>query len=235
MMQSLKQRMHRYLNPIAIDNLEKIQPISKVFGFDRGTPIDRYYIEKFLFENKKYIKGNILEIAESTYSKKFSVDKNSSYHVLTFDKSIQGKAYIVGDLTDEKTLPKGKMNCFICTQTFNFIYEVQKAIQGAYSVLSDGGVLLATVSGLSQISQYDMVRWGDYWRFTDLSIQKLFAHVFGINNVKIYLFGNLLASIALLQGVVIEDLPNIHLLDEQDRDYQVIIGIIAQKGENREV
>jgi hypothetical protein len=26
----------------------KLQPISKNFGIDRGVPIDRYYIEKFL-------------------------------------------------------------------------------------------------------------------------------------------------------------------------------------------
>jgi hypothetical protein len=34
--------------------------------------------------------------------------------------------------------------------------------------LKPGGVLLATVSGISQISRYDMYRWGDYWRFTTL-------------------------------------------------------------------
>lgn len=40
-------------------------------GFGRGTPIDRYYLESFLSAHSKDIKGDVLEIAENTYTKKF--------------------------------------------------------------------------------------------------------------------------------------------------------------------
>lgn len=121
------------------------------------------------------------------------------------------------------------IDCFICTQTFNFIYDVKQALRGAYYLLKKDGVMLATVSGISQISRYDMDRWGDYWRFSDLSIKMLVKEVFGEENIEIYTYGNLVSAMALLQGISQEDLPKSQLLDQSDEDYQVIIGIIAKK------
>jgi hypothetical protein len=204
-------------------HLSRIEPISRLFGFDRGTPIDRYYIDKFLTENQKDIKGNILEIAENTYSKKFGQNV-SSYEILHFDDSNKN-ATIIGDLTKPETLPEQKIDCFICTQTLNFIFDLQKAIFGCYKLLKMGGVLLSTVSGISQISRYDMDRWGDFWRFTDLSIRKLFETVFPKDNITITTYGNVLSATAFLQGLSVEDLPKKKLLDKHDIDYQITIGI----------
>ena len=53
-------------------------------------------------------------------------------------------------------------------------------------MLKPGGYLLLTVSGpTAHISEYDMSRWGDYWRFTELSARKAFEKTFGQNNVEI--------------------------------------------------
>src|SRR3989338_9461386 len=114
-------------------------PISDIFGLDRGQPIDRYYIEKFLNANSKYIHGNVLEIADSEYSKKFGKDVNL-YQVLSFESN--NNTTIVGDLTKIETLPKEISDCFICTQTFNFIYDLKSAIKGSRQLLKHGGVLL---------------------------------------------------------------------------------------------
>ena len=89
-------------------------------------------------------------------------------------------------------------------------------------------MLLATVAGISQISRYDMDRWGDYWRFTTASMKKLFSPVF-IGDVEIATFGNVLAATAFLQGLAVEDLPDPTLLDAADDDYQLIIAIVARK------
>ena len=67
----IKKLWNKYFNKIDWINLRSTKPVSKVFGLDRGIPIDRYYIEQFLEQNKSFIKGAVLEIAESTYSKKF--------------------------------------------------------------------------------------------------------------------------------------------------------------------
>lgn len=207
----------------------KTSPVSRLFGFDRGTPIDRYYIEQFLSENADLIHGNILEIADAGYSRKFSKNQNDTFHVLTLDTPTKDCIQIQGDLTKPEALPENVIDCFICTQTFNFIYDVRNAIRGAYRLLAENGVLLATVSGISQISRYDMDRWGDYWRFTDLSIRKLFAEVFPAENIHTTVYGNALAATCFLQGLAVEDMPDTGLLDDRDSDYQMTIGIVARK------
>lgn len=225
-------KLRRYVSsffrkPVLFNDLLRTEPISSSFGFDRGCPIDRYYIDSFLKQHKNVISGSVLEISESTYSKQFGHDI-AKYEILHYDDTNR-KATIIGDLTKPETLPEGRIDCFICTQTLNFIYDVQKAIEGSYKVLKPGGAFLCTVSGISQISRYDMDRWGDYWRFTDLSIRKMMEEVFGGGNVEITTYGNVLAATAFLQGLAVDDLPDVSLLDKVDPNYQITIGIKAVK------
>jgi len=216
----------RKTNKISWHNLRSIQPVSTDFGFTRGIPVDRYYIEKFLEENKSYIQGRVLEVADSTYSKKFNSGVEKFEIFSTGGENV--KATVTGDLTNPSSLPENMIDCFICTQTFNFIYDVKKAIEGSFKLLKPGGVILCTVAGLCQVSRYDMDRWGDYWRFTDLSIRKMFSEVFGEQNVELSIFGNVLSATALLQGISSEELKT-EELNFNDRNYQVVISVVAKK------
>jgi hypothetical protein len=74
-----------------------------------------------------------------------------------------------------------------------------------------------------------MDRWGDYWRFTDLSIRKLFESVFDPDKIEITAYGNVFTANALLQGLAVEDLPDKSIFGKHDNDYQVTIGIKAVK------
>ena len=201
------------------------KPISNDFGLSRGTPIDRYYIDSFLKDNEFDIKGAALEIAESTYTKRFDHGV-TSFEVLHVDES-NCKATIIGDLTRPESLPEKMVDCFICTQTLNFIFDIRKAVDGCFKLLRDGGVFLGTVSGNSEISRYDMDRWGDYWRFTNLSLKKLFTEYFREENITIQTYGNVFAANAFLQGLALEDIEDKSLLNENDPDYQVTLGIRA--------
>jgi SAM-dependent methyltransferase len=213
---------------IAFNDLSAVKPASATFGCERGTPVDRYYIDSFLAGKSDLIRGRVLEIGDSHYSRRFGGNQVTAFEVL---HAVPGNraATIVGDLTDPATLPKNAIDCFVCTQTFNFIFEVQKAIAGAHRLLKPGGVLLATVAGISQISRYDMERWGDYWRFTTASVRRLFEPVF-TGGLEVESFGNVLAATAFLQGIAVEDLPDAALLGANDPDYQLIITIVARKG-----
>lgn len=190
-----------------------------------GTLIDRHYIESFLQENKRDIRGVVLEIAESAYTKQFDLGV-TSFEVLHVDAS-NCKATIIGDLAQPETLPDKMVDCFICIQTLNFIFDVRKAIVGCFRLLKDGGAFLGTVSGISQIPRYDMDRWEDYWRFTDLSLKELFAEYFREENITIQTYGNVFAANAFLQGPEIEDIGDVSLLNINDSDYQVTLGIRA--------
>ncbi len=95
-------------------------------------------------------------------------------------------------------------------------------------MLKPGGVLLATVPGISQISRYDMDRWGDFWRFTTLSATRVFQEVFGRRDLTVEAFGNVLTAMALLQGLSVEELT-IRELDHRDPDYELLITVRACK------
>jgi len=215
--------MFRKVKPVREEDfLTSLEPVSRLFGCDRGTPIDRYYINNFL--RRESIKLSdvemTFEVGEDTYSRAYF--PNANHEILDYGKGM--------DLTKKTTLPSGKYDVFVCTQVFNFIYDIEVAIKGAYEVLKPTGVLLATVAGnISQVSRSDMENYGDYWRFTYLSIQKLVEEVFGKGNVRVEAFGNPIAATAFIQGIVVEEMPNVQLLDCSEEDYAICIGIVARK------
>lgn len=226
-LQKILASLIRRRTPAVFNDLGRTDPISSVFGYDRGTPIDRYYIERFLEKNSNLIVGDVLEVGDNIYTKKYGGKNVARSWVLNASTDVNAEA-IDADLTDFSTLSAGVYDCFICTQTLNFIFDVNQAVANASYVLKPGGVFLVTVAGISQISRYDMDRWGDYWRFTSASALRLLKPVFG-ESVQIESYGNCLAACSLLQGIAVEDLPDSSLLNNNDPDYQVVISIVARK------
>jgi hypothetical protein len=211
---------------VRFPDLERARPVSSLFGIERGLPIDRYYIEKFMKENAGFIKGFVLEIGDNYYTKKYgnTVEGSDILDVSPENK----KATIIADLTQLPDSGTNRYDCVICTQTYNFIFKVEKAVEGVSSLLKPGGVLLATAAGISQISRYDMNRWGDFWRFTTASISKLHTPYFN-KSLSVKHYGNVLAACAFLQGISVEDLPSPSLLNEIDNDYQLLITVVGEK------
>ena len=66
-------------------DLRRQKPVSKAWGFDRGQPIDRYYIENFLAQNAHHIHGHCLEIKDDNYTQKFGGDSVYRSEVLDID------------------------------------------------------------------------------------------------------------------------------------------------------
>ncbi|MEA5472257.1 methyltransferase domain-containing protein [Spirulina sp. 06S082] len=208
-------------------NMRRLTPVSRVFGLDRGMPIDRFYIEAFLQNHTKDIQGVVLEIEEPVYTRKFGSDRVSQSHVLHAEID-NPSATVVGDLVTGEGLLKDTFDCMILTQTLLVIYDIQSAIANCYHALKPGGVLLVTFPGISQISRYDMDRWGDYWRFTDASAQRLFGDVFGRDRVTVETYGNVLTACAFLQGLAAHELKQSEL-NYRDPDYQLLITVRAIK------
>lgn len=209
-------------------SLRRLVPVSRRFGFDRGQPIDRYYIESFLQENSADIHGRVMEVGDPGYTKKFGGERVSCSEVLHAVPD-NPEATLVGDLATGQGIPKETFDCMILTQTFLFIYNVRAAIVNVYAALKPGGVLLATFPGISQISRYDMERWGDYWRFTTLSARRLFEEVFPAANIEVKSYGNVLVAVAFLHGLASHELES-EELDHHDPDYQVLLTVRAVKG-----
>ena len=224
---SVVQGIVRRLNPASSRIDDMLQPVSTVFGRERGCPIDRYYIERFIAKHASDIRGELLEVAENTYSTRFGtgVTHSDVLHVVAGTPN----ATVIGDLTAPGSLPENRFDCFICTQTLSFLEDPAIALRTCAQMLKPGGVLILTVPGISQISEFDMSRWGDYWRFTSKSVDTLARRAFPGGDHRVEAFGNVLAAKAALDGLAIEDLPDPRLLDHNDPSYQVVIGLWARK------
>src|SRR4051812_29598100 len=190
---------------IQFGDLRRIAPLTRSFGYDRGQPIDRYYIEKFLSKHSSDIAGHVVEIGDNRYIKQFGGNKVTYADIL--DQNHQGSSpTIVADLTNAGHVPSNTFYCIIAIQTLQFIYDIHAAVSTLYRILKPGGVLLVSLSTVSQISRYDMDRWGDYWRCTSAAAKRLFGDVFGANNVQVEAYGNVLVSAAFLYGMAAQDL-----------------------------
>ena len=221
---------YRYWPPTAWIQWEgkrQLKPVSRTFGMDRGLPLDRFYIEFFLQSNRDAIKGCVLEIGDAQYTCQYG-DNRVTDSIVLHAVSGNPQATLVGNLATGEGIPNNQFDCMILTQTFLVIYDVQRAIANCFSALKSGGVLLATFPGISQISRYDMDRWGDFWRFTDASAQRLFGDQFGSENVTVCTHGNVLVACAFLQGLATEDLSP-EELNYHDPDYQMMITVRAIK------
>ena len=215
---------------VRFGSLRRVTPLSREFGYDRGRPIDRYYIEKFLSDHRLDITGHVLEVADDNYTRQFGADRVTKSDVLHVSPG-DPKATVVGDLTDADHIPSDSFDCVIITQTLQFIYDVPAGIRTVKRILRPGGVMLATMPGISPISRYDMERWGHFWAFTTQSARRLFEGVFPQDHVQITAYGNVLTAASFLYGMATEELRK-EELDHFDPDYELIIAVKAVRPKN---
>jgi SAM-dependent methyltransferase len=209
---------------VEFGDLRRSTPISRVFGFDRGTPVDRYYIENFLARHASDIKGVVLEVGDDTYTRRFGCNRVTGSDVLHVSKE-NSRATIVADLADGRNIPSNFFDCIILTQTLQLVYDVRAALLTLHRILKPGGVLLATIPGISQLDD----EWNDswYWSFTLPSARRLFQEAFS-KSLRIETYGNVLAATAFLQGIAFEELRPDEL-DRNDPHYQLVITVRATK------
>jgi SAM-dependent methyltransferase len=208
-------------------SLRRLKPISLYWGSERGLPVDRYYIEKFLGAHSSDFRGHGLEVKEDLYTSRFGGHRVSKRDIIHPDEG-NPNATIVADLTNANQIASETFDFIVLTQTLHLIYDVRAAVATLYRILKPGGTLLTTVSGLSKISRDDMDRWGHHWGFTTRSAERLFHEFFPGENVKVQSHGNVLAAIAFLHGLSSQELRQ-QELDYLDPDYQVLITIRAVK------
>jgi SAM-dependent methyltransferase len=182
-------------------------------------------MESFIGEHSEDIRGRVLEIGDRSYTFRFGRDRVTQSDVLHFNPG-NPEATIVADLTQADQIPSETFDCIICTQTLQFIFDFRAAIRTLFRILKPGGVLLTTSHGISQIARYDMENWGEYWRFTTLSSRLLFTEVFPPTHVTVRAYGNVLAAVAALNGMVSEELRP-EELTTHDPDYELLIGVRA--------
>lgn len=213
--------------PVPIDwgGLRRLEPVSRVWGTDRGQPIDRYYIERFLERFQKDVRGRVLEVKDPTYTQTFGsgVVRSDVVDIAADNPT----ATIVADLGGPSALPAEAFDAFILTQTIHIIYDVRRVLENAAQALKPGGILLATVPCVSRLD-YESGREGDFWRFTPASARRLFEAAFPGGEVEVEAFGNVLACCGFLMGLAAGDLAPAEL-DRSDPYFPLVLCVRAVK------
>jgi SAM-dependent methyltransferase len=226
---------------VRLGSLRRLTPISSVYGYDRGLPIDRYYVEAFLSRfgprpgyAAGLIQGHVLEVGGRDYVDRFGIPAAVStpgyvHRVDVLHASDDNPlATLVGSLTDEESVPAAMFDCIICTQTLHVIFDTRAALRTLHRALRPGGGLLLTVPGITRSCVPDRDGWGDWWRFTSLSLRRLLEEVFDAERVDVEAYGNVLAATGFLYGLAAQELRAAER-DARDRDFEVVVAARAIK------
>jgi SAM-dependent methyltransferase len=224
-----RQMWQRLRRPAWLGTLRRVTPLSSEWGYERGTPVDRYYIEQFMNRHRGDIRGRVLEVRDSTYTDRFGTGVVQR-DVLDLNPD-NPRATLVADLTAADSIPDNLFDCFVLTQTLQFIYDVRAALGHIQRILRPGGVLLLTVPSVSRVAP----RYGletDYWRFTAASCMALLEEAFGPGQAAVESYGNVLAGIAFLAGMAREEL-SARELAAHDPFFPLVIAARAIKSGSR--
>ena len=203
----------------------RTRPISNDYGFDRGKPLDRYYIEGALSKCSELVRGRVLEVGGREYTELLGGDRVKSSDVLDINP-LNPAATVIGDLGAHGALPVAAFDCIILTQTLQLIRSMEDAVDNIFHALAPNGALLVTAPGISPIGPDELRYW--YWTFTELSMKTLLASRFGDNNVQVEFYGNVFAAICFLTGLSLSEVGT-DRLDFKDGSYPVTIFACARK------
>jgi glycosyltransferase involved in cell wall biosynthesis len=228
----LRRRLHSWRKSADTDgsvrfgDLRRTDPISKEFGYDRGKPLDRRYVEHFLAVHAADIRGRVLEVGDSTYARRFGGDKVDQADVLNRFPG-HPETTFVGDLAEGAGLPSYAFDCVVLTQTLHLLFDLPAAVATLARVLTPGGVLLVTVPWISPI---DRGEWGDtwYWSLTPRALERLLQGPFAGGEVAVASYGNVLAATAFLHGLAEHELRP-EELDAHDPHCPVLVAGRAVK------
>lgn len=230
-MDAARRRARGRMGPIPVGEVRlgdiegRTEPVSAVYGCDRGRAIDRYYIEAFLERHRDDVRGGVLEVGERTYTERFGGDRVTKSDILHVHDVPE--ATVVADLSRADSIADESFDCLLLTQTLHLIYDMPAAMRELHRILRPGGTVLATVPGISQI---DRLTWGEAWCWTlsRTSATRLFSDAFGPDNVEVEVHGNVFAATAFLYGLAVEEVDAADL-DVNDPCYPVNIAVRAVK------
>jgi len=213
---------------IQFGDFRRTTPFCRRYGYSRGKPVDRYYIERFLAQHEADVRGQVLEIGDNAYTQRCGGSRVTKSDVLHVARVHEGVS-IVGNLETGENVPSESFDCFICTQTLNLIYDLESAMRHAYRCLKPKGVLLMTVAAITPFGREEQEQWNAYWRLTSPVMRRLAALTFGAEaDVTVAGHGNVLAAASYLFGLADSELTPAEL-DVKDGGYEIVVTLRAVK------
>ncbi len=198
-------------------SLRRVRPFSRHYGWDRGDPVDRWYIDSFLSGHGDAIRGDVLEVRQPHYARRFG-ERASRVHVVDIDPSNR-QATLIADLTEPESLPAARYDCAIITQTLQFLSDVPAALANVRRSLRPGGTLLVTVPCLGKVDHE--APSSDRWRWMPSGLELVLRESFPHERVHVEGRGNVLAGVAFLMGLAQQELRTSELACE-DRSFPIV-------------
>lgn len=180
------------------------RPASSFVGIDRGLPLDRFFIERYIEAHAHDIRGDVLEIKDRDYTTRFGGGKVSRSDVLDIARD-NANANIYDDIRSMNSIADESYDCFICTQTLQYVDDLDAAIHHMKRVLRPGGTLLVTLPTVGKIDGQEEQIPGHYWRLTPDSARLFFLRHFPSEGVEVESWGNVRLAISFLAGFALED------------------------------
>ena len=206
-------------------SLRHTRPLSDHWGFDRGTPVDRLYVSQFLDECRTDIRGDVLEVKDSAYTRLYGGAAVVREHVFDIDAT-NPDATVVADLNEPESVPVGAFDCILLTQMLQFIRLPEVALANACSALRPSGTLLLTVPAVSRVDR----AYGDYWRFTLAGLEELLGRSCPEGRPEVRSYGNVLACAAFLFGLAAQELRPDRLRDHDPENPLVVCARVVKPG-----
>jgi len=204
-------------------NLRRVRPFSERFGFERGTPVDRYYLHRFLEQHRAAITGRVLEIQASGYTEKYGHDllAADSVDIVSGNPNL---TYLCDLAKSQDVIPDDSYDCFLLPNTLCALRDVEGCLRNALRVLRPGGVILATTVGLVPL----MGDAPDYWHASAAGWLEIANRVWPGCEIRIEQHGNCLTAVAAMLGLAHEELDTDEL-DDSDPRYPVMVTMFCRK------
>jgi SAM-dependent methyltransferase len=202
-------------------NLRRTIPFSAAYGFERGTPIDRHYLHRFLNVHRDLITGDVLEVQNSSYTTRYGHDLRRTE---TFDILPQfSPTYLCDFARSEGIVPSASYDCVLLPNTLQHLRDLDACLRNALRVVRPGGVILASAAGLIPLTGDTP----DYWRLSPDGWREKMAIAWAGAEIEVAGHGNCLAAMAAQLGLALEELTTSEL-DAYDPRYPVLTTILCR-------
>ena len=196
-------------------NLRRTTPFSSTYGFERGQPIDRYYLHKFLDSHRDLITGDVLEIQGTSYAERFGHDL---FRADSFDIEPRVEPTYLCDFAHcADVIPNHAYDCLLLPNSLPHFRELDRCLAHALRVVRPGGTILASAAGLLPLTG-DIA---EYWRLTPDAWRLTLVEAWSGAALEVAGHGNCLSAVGAQLGLALEELTEAEL-DVRDPRFPVL-------------